>query len=154
MSAPRYWIVTTSPANFGRTAEQGWQVQGFKARQRKNVMERMQPGDRLAYYLTGVKAIGAVATVVSAAFEDHAPIWVSEGKPGENYAWRVNIRPDHVLAEADWVAVEPLAPSLEHVQKWPAENWTLAFQGNLREVGAADFAVIEQAVRAAAPAPA
>ena len=45
--ATRYWIITTSPANMGRTAGHGWRVQGFKTRQRKNVMERMRPGDRL-----------------------------------------------------------------------------------------------------------
>ncbi len=154
MAGPRYWIITTSPENMGRTAAGGWRVQGFKSRQRKNVMDKMGPGDRLAYYLTGVKAIGALATVTSRGFEDHTRVWVSEGKPAEDYAWRVEIQPDVTLAEAEWLPLEPLARSLAHVQKWPAENWTLAFQGNLREVSAEDFALIERAVRQAAQAPA
>src|SRR5205085_663381 len=99
----RYWIITTSPDNVRRTAAHGWKLQGFKTRQRKNVMERMRPGDRLAYYLTGIKAIGALATVTGEPFEDHTPIWVSEGKPGEDYAWRVAIRPDVTLAEHEWL---------------------------------------------------
>jgi len=152
--ATRYWIITTSPDNVRRTAAHGWKLQGFKTRQRKNVMERMRPGDRLAYYLTGIKAIGALATVTSEPFEDHTPIWVSEGKPGEDYAWRVEIRPDVTLAESEWLPLEPFARELTHVQKWPAENWTLAFQGNLREVSAEDFAIVERAVREAAKTPA
>lgn len=146
---PRYWIITTSPDNLGRTAAQGWKVQGFKTRQRKNVMEKMQPGDRLAWYLTGVKALGALATVTSEPFEEHTRIWESEGKPNEDYAWRVGIQPDVVLREDEWIPMEPVARDLAHVQKWPAENWTLAFQGNLREVSADDFAKIERAVHAA-----
>ncbi|MCW5853691.1 MAG: EVE domain-containing protein [Anaerolineae bacterium] len=151
---PRYWIITTSPDNLARTAAQGWTVQGFKSRQRKKVMDKMRPGDRLAWYLTGVKALGALATVTSEPFEDHSRVWVSDGKPDEDYAWRVHIQPDLVLAEADWLPLEPIARDLAHVRKWPAENWTLAFQGNLREVSADDFAVVERALRQAAPAPA
>jgi hypothetical protein len=151
--ATRYWMITTSPDNVRRTAAHGWKLQGFKTRQRKNVMERMRPGDRLAYYLTGIKAIGALATVTGEPFEDHTPIRVSEGKPGEDYAWRVEIQPDVILTEDEWLPLEPFAHDLKHVQKWPAENWTLAFQGNLREVSAEDFAMVERAVREAATTP-
>ena len=41
---------------------------------------------------------------------------------------------------------------LEHIAKWPAEHWTLAFQGQLRTVSDADAEVIERRMRAAAPA--
>lgn len=152
MFGPRAWIITSSPENIAYTAEQGWTKQGFKSRQRKNVMERMQPGDRLAWYLRGAKVFAALATVTSEGFEDHTRIWVTN-KVGEDYAWRVRIAPDVVLMESEWVPAEPIARQLAHVQKWPAENWTLAFQGNLREVSAADFAIIEHAVREAAKTP-
>lgn len=152
MPDPRHWIITTSPTNVGHTAAQGWTVQGFKSRQRKNVMERMAPGDRLAWYVSGAKAFAAVATVTSTGFEDHTRIWVTD-KPNEDYAWRVQLRPDTVLPDSEWLPAEPLALQLDHVHKWPAANWTLAFQGNLREVSAADFAILEQAIREAASTP-
>ena len=146
----RYWIVTTSPDNMARTAANGWRVQGFKSRQRKNVMEKMAPGDRLAYYLSGAKSIGALATVASDGFEEHTRIWVSEGKPDEDYAWRVEIKPDLILSESERAPVEPFSQELAHIRKWPAANWTLAFQGNLREISADDFAILERHVRQAA----
>ena len=50
---------------------------------------------------------------------------------------------------------ESLIDELEHVRKWPAEHWHLAFQGQLRTVSEADAALlrerIETASRAATP---
>ena len=48
-------------------------------------------------------------------------------------------------------AVE-LAGELEHVRKWPAAHWQLAFQGQLRIVSNADAELIERRLRQAAPA--
>jgi hypothetical protein len=60
-----------------------------------------------------------------------------------------------VLDEEHWVSAEDLAGELEHVRKWPAEHWRLAFQGQLRPVPDADAATIESRLReAAAAAPA
>ena len=99
------WMVVTSTDNFQRTIDLGFTVQGFKARQRKKVMERMGPGDDLLYYVTGVQVFAATARITSEGFEDHELIWTS--KPGEDYPWRVEVTPDRVLAEAP-----PLAPEL------------------------------------------
>ncbi len=41
---------------------------------------------------------------------------------------------------------------MTHVSKWPAANWTLAFQGNVHKIEDADFDLIEQAVKSSAPA--
>jgi hypothetical protein len=35
------------------------------------------------------------------------------------------------------------------VQKWPAEHWKLAFQGNLRQIPDEDFAALRRAIAAA-----
>ena len=47
---------------------------------------------------------------------------------------------------------EELAGELEHVRKWPAEHWTLAFQGQLRPVSDADARAVEERMRAAVAA--
>jgi hypothetical protein len=48
------------------------------------------------------------------------------------------------------VDAEPVARQMAYVAKWPAANWTLAFQGNVHEISAEDFALIRDAVADAA----
>ena len=43
---------------------------------------------------------------------------------------------------------------LEHVRKWPAEHWTLAFQGQLRTVSESDARVLMEAMGERARTPA
>jgi hypothetical protein len=59
-----------------------------------------------------------------------------------------------VLDEGDFVPAVELAGELEHVRKWPAEHWQLAFQGQLRTVSEADAELLERRIRAGARAPA
>jgi predicted RNA-binding protein len=145
------WIIVGSIENFRTTREHEFTIQGIKSRHRKKA-EQMQPGDRIAWYVTGVKAFAGTATITSEYFEDHTPIWKSTNKKrdAETYPFRFNIKPDVVLDEDDFIDAEPVARQMRHVSKWPAENWTLAFQGNIRPVDDDDFALVESAVRAAA----
>ncbi len=144
---PSYWIIVGSVDNFQRTADLGFRVQGMKSRHRKKA-ERMAPGDKLVYYLTGVKAFAAVTTVRSRYFESHDPIWVSNNpkKGDEDYPFRVEIEPDLTLAVEAALPAEPTARQMAHVAKWPAANWTLAFQGNVHEIGASDYRLIRKAL--------
>jgi hypothetical protein len=57
-----------------------------------------------------------------------------------------------VLDEDEFVPAVELVGELEHAAKWPAEHWTLAFQGQLRTVSEADARLLERSLRAAAPA--
>ena len=147
VEARRYWIVVGSPENFQATRAHGFSVQGFKSRHRKKA-EQMQPGDKLVYYLTGEKAFAAVATVTSTFFEDHTPIWRSKDpkKQAEDYPWRVTIEPEIVLPAGNVLPAEPLVCRLRFTRKWPAEHWTLAFQGNLHRIEEDDFEVIRNAM--------
>lgn len=141
------WLVTGSPENFARTRERGFTIQGFKSRQRKKVLEQMQPGDSLVYYLSGAQAFGGTARIESQGFEDHEPIWQS--KPGEDYPYRVKISADVILDDGQWVPSEAIAPGLNYVQKWPPEHWKLAFQGNLRQIPDEDYATLREAIATA-----
>jgi len=148
--AQGYWIVVGSPENFEATRAHGFTIQGFKSRHRKKV-EQMQPGDKLVYYITGEKAFAAIATVTSAMFEDHTIIWRSRDpkKAAEDYPWRVQIKPDIVLPPGQYVPAEPLARQMTYTAKWPADHWTLAFQGNLHRIDEGDFQLIHAALREA-----
>ncbi|MCD6032040.1 MAG: hypothetical protein K0S78_4222 [Thermomicrobiales bacterium] len=151
-ATPNYWIVVGSPENFARTAEHGFTVQGLKSRHRKKA-ERMKPGDKIVYYLTGRKAFGGIATIQSPYYESHERIWESGDpkKAAEDYPFRVNIAPDVILPVDDAVPAEPIARQMTYVAKWPAANWTLAFQGNVHEIGETDYRLIREGIEAAVP---
>jgi hypothetical protein len=153
--APKTWILTGSPENFAATRERGFRLIGMKERRRNQALA-MEPGDRIVFYLTQVGRFAGTARVAGALFEDRTPVW--PGKPGnpDPYPWRFAIQPEVVLDEADWVAAEALKEDLEHVRKWPAEHWRLAFQGQLRTVSDADAdaELLLDRLRAAAGAPA
>ncbi|MGI9081513.1 MAG: EVE domain-containing protein, partial [Thermoleophilaceae bacterium] len=59
-----------------------------------------------------------------------------------------------VLDEESFVPAVELAGELEHVAKWPAEHWHLAFQGQLRSVSKRDAKLLEGRIRATAGEPA
>jgi predicted RNA-binding protein len=142
---PQYWMVVSSPDNFRKTREHGFAVQGLKSRHRKRA-ETMRSGDRLLYYVTGRMAFAGTVTLTSSMFEDHSHVWRSSRRD-EDYPWRVQLRPDHVLEEADWVPAKDLAYRLEYVRKWPPEHWTLAFQGHVHQLPQKDFKLIEDEIR-------
>jgi EVE domain len=140
---PAYWIIVSSPDNFARSREIGFTMQGIKTRHRKKA-ERMKPGDRIVYYLTGLKAFGGISTITSPYFESHDRIWASGDpkKQAEDYPYRVQTSPDLILDEGAYAEAEPIARQMAYVARWPAANWTLAFQGNVHEIGAGDFDLI------------
>jgi len=149
---PTYWIIVGSADNLRRSAERGFSVQGIKSRHRKKA-ERMAPGDKIVYYVTGLKAFAGIATITSPYFEDHERIWESGDpkKTAEDYPHRVRIEPDVILAEEDFVPAEGIARQMQYVSKWPADNWTLAFQGNVHVIGEDDYRLIREAIEARDP---
>jgi predicted RNA-binding protein len=145
------WILTGSLENFRATREHGFRLIGAKER-RRNLAEQIAPGDRIVFYVTGVQAFGGIVRVTGEMHEDRSKVW--PGKPGnaDAYPWRFETEPEVVLGEDEFVPAVELAGELEHVRKWPAEHWTLAFQGQLRTVTDADAELLERRIRAAAPA--
>lgn len=149
MVAARTWILTGSPENFAATRDTGFTLIGLKERNRARALQ-IEPGDRIVLYLTRVKAFGASIKVTGELFEDRAKVW--PGKPGkvDPYPWRFATEPELVLEEDAWVAADGLAGELEHVAKWPAEHWTLAFQGQIRPVSDHDAQLLVDRIGAAA----
>ena len=147
MDQPGYWIIVGSPDNLTKTRELGFTVQGIKSRHRKKA-ERMKPGDKLIYYVTGRKAFAGIATVISPSFESHERIWASSDpkKDAEDYPFRVQIKPDLILEEPDYVLAEPIARQMIYARKWPAANWTLAFQGNVHLIEIDDYELIRKEI--------
>lgn len=137
-------MLVTTPENYAATRRRRFTIAGVKSRHRRKA-ETIAPGDRICWYLVGIAGFAATATVASPAFEGHEPIWVSTGGP-DPYPWRFRIRPDTVRPADRAVPARDLVARLRFVRKWPAAHWRLAFQGNLHQIPAADFAVIERAL--------
>jgi predicted RNA-binding protein len=146
-----YWIVVGSPENFQIAISRGFDLFGFKSTRRRETGE-MRPGDKLVFYLTGIKKFGGIATVKSDAFEDHKKIFKSEKKPGEDYPFRVTTKADIVLDEDRWLYVPDYVPLLEFTKKGATKSWALFFQGNLHRISEADYKLLEQEMRASAKA--
>lgn len=153
------WVLTGGIENFRIYVERGFDVIGFKERRRNQALE-FEPGDEIVFYVTKFQgpdkeplgqAFGAIARVTSDMFEDRTPIWPQGRKKyPEEYPWRVEAEPVIVLEEREFVPVESLLDDLEHVQRWPRENWHLAFQGQLRTISDADADLIRERMHAAA----
>ncbi len=145
------WVLTGSTDNFAVTRELGFKLIGFKERRRKQA-QAMEVGDRIIFYLTKVMAFGGAVTISSDLFEDRDPVW--PGKPGspDPYPWRRATEPELTLDEGDWIAAESVKDELEHIGKWPAEHWKLAFQGQLRTVSDSDAKLLMERMRVAAGA--
>jgi predicted RNA-binding protein len=145
------WILTGSPDNFAATREHDFRIIGLKERNRNRALE-IEPGDRIVFWLTQAQRFAGSVRVTGELFEDREKIW--PGKPGkvDPYPWRFATEPEIVLEDGDHVPGEELAPRLSHVQKWPAEHWRLAFQGQIRAVGERDAELLVEALQARAGA--
>ena len=148
-------MVAESLENFRITRDMDFAMQGMATRQRRKA-QRMEPGDRLLFYVTGIQRFGATATVTSKCFEDHKPVWKSDGKP-DDFPWRVNIKVEAALEEDKFLDAFELGPRMEYIRHWPPEFWPLAFQGNLHILPKNDFELLEREMKRAAgqklPAP-
>ncbi len=147
--APKIWVLTGSLDDFRATAERDFSVIGMKERRRR-LAEQVEKGDVIVFYVTGVQAFAGTVRVTSHMYEDRSKIW--PGKPGalDPYPWRFETAPVIILPEEEFVSAQELAPQLEHVRKWPGEQWHLAFQGQLRTISYEDAAVIGRALKDAA----
>ena len=142
-----YWIVVGSPDNFQTAIDRGFDLFGFKSTRRKASSE-MEPGDKLVFYLTGIKMFGGIATVTSDSFEDHTKIFKSEKKPEEDYPYRVKTKADIILKEDDMLYVPDYVPMLEFTKKGETKSWAMHFQGNLHKISEADYKLLERDMKA------
>lgn len=146
---PKTWVLTGSLENFRVSRERDFRVAGMKERRRR-IAELIEPGDRIAFYVTGVQAFGALTRVTGRMYEDRTKLWPGKRGNADSYPWRFETAPITVLDEDLFVPAEELAGELEHVRKWPVEHWRLAFQGQLRSVSEADPRLLERRLRTAA----
>ena len=141
-----HWMIVTTPESFEVTRQRGYDLLGLRSRHRKKA-ERMSPGDRILYYVAGIRVFPATAIVTSGFFEDSRPIWQANERRPEVFPWRVHTRADVVLREFEYLDAYQLAPRLLYVKRWAPEDWPLAFQGQVHLLSAADYGLVEGEMR-------
>ena len=146
---PTTWILTASVGNHEATQAHEFSVIGIKERNRARALE-MEPGDLIVLYLTKVMAFAGAIRITGDLYEDRAKIWPGKPSNPDPYPWRLTTEPVVTLAAEDWIPAETIQSELEHVRKWPAEYWKLAFQGQLRPVSEADSSLLLDRLHAAA----
>lgn len=139
------WLLVSSPDNFETSRARGFDIAGMKSRHRKKA-ERVAPGDRVIYYLVGVKSVGGLSEVTGTYFEDETKIWESN-KPGELYPFRFPVKLIYARDKGDYLPMESLVHTLTYPKRWPPQHWTLAFQGNVHVLSDDDYALIAEALQ-------
>lgn len=150
---PTTWILTASVDNHQATEARGFSVIGIKERNRNRAMD-IEPGDVIVLYLTKVMSFAGAIRVTGELYEDRAKIWPGQPAKPDLYPWRFPTERVVALPQERWVPAEEFKTELEHVQKWPAEHWKLAFQGQLRTISEHDAALVLDRLHAEAGAPA
>ena len=146
------WIVVGPPENFEALRTRKFNVCGFKSSRRKQSSE-MEPGDRIVFYLTGVVQFGGIVEVTSTMFEDTSDIGL-RGEEGKNepYPFRVRTKPVVIPPVGQYVEVREVTDLLDKTRKLGPKKLGMAFRGNLHRITDADYAQIEQLLRAEAEA--
>ncbi len=98
----------------------------------------IQPGDLLAFYVSGRKQFAAVCRVTSPVVEKHTRIWQSRKKPDELYPYRAGIAPPVVLPEERGLDAEPYRDRFGWTERWHRTSWPLAYRGGRHETSQED----------------
>ena len=139
------WLLVSSPDNFETSRARGFDIAGMKSRHRKKA-ERVAPGDRVVYYLVGVKSVGGLSEVTGTYFEDETKIWESN-KPDELYPYRFPVKLIYARDKGDYLPMESIVHELTYPKRWPPQHWTLAFQGNVHVLSDDDYDLIAEALQ-------
>lgn len=135
-----FWMINCNKQNFAITQQLGFSQQGLKAEYRRKV-QRVEPGDRVIYYVSGERVFTATATVTRSYEEVKSTPWIREGKTA--WPYRIEIKPDVILPIEQYIDAGLIAYRLEYLRKWPPEDWHMAFQGNLHLLSKGDFFLLE-----------
>ncbi|MFA7248230.1 MAG: EVE domain-containing protein [Dehalococcoidia bacterium] len=137
------WINVGSPQNFEVLRARGFDVSPFKSSRQKQSSE-MRPGDRIVYYLTKDVLFGGVVEVTGEAYEDTTDIGLaSEGKPGEDYPYRIPTRPVVIAKPGQAIDVREITDLLEKTRNFGPKRLGMCFRGNLHRISEADLQTIE-----------
>ena len=144
-----FWMVVESPEKFEIMRDGGLTLYGLGRKYRKRA-ERMQPEDRVLFYISKIRKWTATATISSDSFVDKTPIFGPEYN-GELFPHRVRLKPNIILPSNNYIEAGLIAPRLEYLKRWIPEEWPLAFFETLHLIPQRDFKLIESEMRRMTP---
>ena len=137
------WINVGTVDNFEVLRKRGFDLSPFKSSREKQSGE-MQPGDRIVYYLTKAVLFGGVVEVTGEAYEDTSDIGLeSEGKPGEDYPYRIATKPVVIAKPGQAIDVREITDLLDKTRKAGPKKLGMVFRGNLHRISEGDLRTIE-----------
>ncbi len=137
-----YWMVVTSADNFRHDREHlKFAMQGLPLRLKRSV-QKMQPGDRVVYYIMVLQKFGATATITGDYVEDSTKLWTDDD---EFWPARRPSKADLILEDDELIDAKKLVPNLTFIDK--KKFWGVYFQGGLRTIPEDDFRLIESEMR-------
>ena len=136
-----YWMFVETEENASITRGLGYKLFGMGPRYRKRA-QRMQKSDRVLFYTRTTRNWTASATIKSKCFEDDSIIWMPKSRPVD-FKFRVELDPDYILDETQYLDGLQIGPGLEYVRRWAPENWPLAFWDKLHLLPQRDFKLLE-----------
>ena len=139
-----YWMFVETEENASITRELGYKLFGMGPRYRKRA-QRMQKNDRVLFYTRTTMNWTATATITSECFEDSSQVWEPKSKPSD-FKFRIELKPDFILRDDEYIDGLQLGPSLEYVKRWSPENWPLAFWDKLHLLPQRDFKLLESEI--------
>ena len=139
-----FWMITCNEENFNITRGLEFTKQGLKSEYRRKV-QRVEKDDRLLFYVFGIRKFTATATVTASYKEVESSVWQNEGSA--TWPYLIEIKPELVLDEEQYITAGLLAHRLDYVRRWPPEDWYMAFQGNLHLLPKGDFFLIEEEMK-------
>jgi hypothetical protein len=138
-----YWLDLFTVQTYEEFQKAGAKVSGFRDRQR-NRCQRLQAGDKLLCYLTGISRWVGVLTVTGAAYRSEDRIWEMEVFPV-----RLPVEADILLPPEHGIPHPTLMPSLHS----PAKAWAGLLRGSPNLLKAEDGRAILEAIQKAKQTP-
>lgn len=144
VSARAYWLDLFTGTTWHEFLTAGGDVSGFRDN-RWATVQRIEPGDYLLCYLTGLSRFVGVLEVVSPPYMDHSPIWKDETFP-----CRVKVRRVVDLTPDIGVPITDLRDELSIFADITRPNaWSGYVRGSPAKWSAGDGEVIVRAIEAA-----
>lgn len=122
-----YWLDLFTPQTWQEFRKAGSSVSGFRE-SRWGAVQKIQKGDYLLCYLTGVSRwVGILEVTSGKAFKDNSPIWKDE-----NFPCRAKVKPIAQLEVETAVPVKDLKEVLSAFKSAKTESYSLAWTGRFR----------------------
>jgi hypothetical protein len=142
-----YYLDLFSPETYEAFRQSDRTVSGFRRRQR-NIASRLQPGDRMLCYITGISRWVGVLEVVDGPFEDDTPLFYGGEDP---FVIRFHVKPlvwldkERAVPIKDDMVWDHLSFTRGHDKK--SSTWTGKLRGSLNQLTKQDGTFLEQLLR-------